>query len=373
MKTKSHTDDPISKDDLKTICELLEFDDTNFVEQAKLCKLDPAVDFQQLELGNIDFSNCDLRGFNFSGADLRGAFGVNVTWEMGDPVLDGADTSDSLFTHELEQQNYFRDHPDDLALVERLSTDYWANAIVRVDDLLQSAREKSRATRISHAVFAKHRDQSVRTNILLLMRSASTSASEHKHFIYHLLSRSWNNAEQTLSCLNALIALSGSSRHSFNWLLKYLSYPEERVRKAVFFALIKSPNFDLGFKEIRTYVIGCDDRVQRRAFVGRSAKMVGHGAEVALYNYQEGNFLDFHTLLDRPLLISTRNPRAFADIVERARSQNDHVEIEVLQQQYFLFRLEAIRKYGQISGVYFRYNTGSDSIVELGNNDGLAT
>lgn len=116
-----------------------------------------------------------------------------------------------------------------------------------------------------------------------------------------------------------------------------------------------------------------NDRVQRRAFVGRSAKMVGHGAEVALYNYREGNFLDFHAILDRPLLVDTWNPRAFAEFVERARTQNRRNEIEVLQQEYFLLRLKAIRKYGQISGAYFRYNTGSDPIIELGNNEGLTT
>jgi hypothetical protein len=368
LKTTSHTDDPIRKEDSELIRELLEFDDTNFVKQAKICRLDPAADFQQLDLTDVDFSNCDLRGFDFSGSDLRGAFGVNVTWEIGNPVLDGADTSDSLFTHQLEQQNYFRDHPDDLALVERLSTDYWANAIVRVDDLLQSAPDKARAARISHAVFARHKDPSVRTNILLFMRSASGSASEHKHFISHLLAKSWNNASLTLSCLNALIAFYGNSRDTLNWLLKYLSYPDHRIRKTAFFALLDSSKFQTGFKEIRSYAMSCDDRIQRRAFVGRSAKMVGHGAEAALYNYKEGNFLDFRTILDRPLLVDTWSPRGFADFRERARVNNRHVPIEVLQEEYFQLRLDSICRFGRRSEVYFRFSTGSD-LVELGKND----
>lgn len=369
MKTRSHTDDLISKDDRRTISDLLEFDNNNFVEQAKLCKLDPGTDFQQLDLADVDFSNCDLRGFNFSGSDLRGAFGVNVTWEIGNPVLDGADTSDSLFSHELEQQKYFREHPDDLALVERLSTDYWANAISHVADLLQSARGGNRAAMIAHAVFAKHKNGSVRTNILLLMRSIAASSSEHRSFIFHLLSRSWNDPVQTLSCINALKSSYGKSRHAFNLLLKYLTYPEAKIRKSVFFALLGSPHFKFGFKEIRSYVLNCDDHLQRRAFVGASGRVFGRGSDGALYDYRAGNFIDFREVLSPQMLVDTQNPRAFAAFVHQAREQKSRASLGILQVEFSSVRFATIRHYARVSGVNFKYDGGNGKVIVVGRDD----
>ncbi|NEW88772.1 hypothetical protein DU475_16085 [Rhodopseudomonas sp. WA056] len=371
MKTISHTDDLLSEEDWKLIRKLLDFPETNFVEQAKLCGLDPARDFQQLDLSNVDFSNCDLRGFDFSGTDLRGAFGVNLTWEVGDPVLDGADTSDSLFTHQLQQQRYFRDHPDDLALVKRLSTDYWANTITRIDDLIQSRNNPVRATKISHAVFAAHKDNSVRTHILFLIRS--TSASDSKYFIYDSLSKSWNDPGQTDSCLRILITLFGDSGQPFNWLLKYLKHPDDTVRKTAFFGLIKSPKFTSGLAEIKAYITACRDRVQRRAFVGKTAKLLGSETDAALYNYKEGNYFDFRDTLTRQSLIDTRNPRSFAHIVEEARISKQSINIEVITEEQLQRRIRLIQQFGQAFGIYFKYIIASGTTIELGNNDGIST
>ena len=48
MKTTSHVDDPISNEDSKKLQQLLEFDDTNFIKQAKLCGFDPATADREL-------------------------------------------------------------------------------------------------------------------------------------------------------------------------------------------------------------------------------------------------------------------------------------------------------------------------------------
>jgi uncharacterized protein YjbI with pentapeptide repeats len=108
----------LGSNELETIKRVLNFEDTNFVNQARSCGLDPATDFQNLDLSDVDFSNCDLRGFNFSGADLRGSFGANVIWEVDDPIFKGAETSNSLFSYRLSDEQYFRDtgwSPDDTA------------------------------------------------------------------------------------------------------------------------------------------------------------------------------------------------------------------------------------------------------------------
>lgn len=394
MKRTSHVDDPISDNDSEKLQRLLEFDDTNFVRQAKLCGLDPATDFQNLDLADVDFSNCDLRGFNFSGADLRGTVGVNVTWELGDPILDNADTSESLFTHELEQQKYFQQHPDDLALVERLSTDYWANAIVTVDNLLHSRGDKTRSAMIAFAVFAKHKDPSARTNILLVMRSVLENSNAHKNFVSNILARSWNDTSLSLSCLRAMIAAYGTSRDTLNWLLKYLDHPDKGIQKTVFFALIGSTKFQSVFNDLRSYVRSCDDVVQRRAFVGKSTEMIGQGARSALYNFRDRNFFDFREILDRKLLIETWNPREFVHFMEitdpgakplsweyfsnEGRFDAEILEAKKIQEAklarvqvaFLALRLDAIRKFGQRTEIYLRYDNGS-KIAELGHNDEL--
>jgi uncharacterized protein YjbI with pentapeptide repeats len=118
LKTTNYTDDLLGPKQLETIKRLLNLEDTNFVDQVRFCGLDPATDFQNLDLSDVNFSNCDLRGFNFSGADLRGSFGVNVIWEVDDPIFKGAEIADSLFSYRLSDEQDFRDtgwSPDDTA------------------------------------------------------------------------------------------------------------------------------------------------------------------------------------------------------------------------------------------------------------------
>ncbi|NPV19376.1 pentapeptide repeat-containing protein [Bradyrhizobium aeschynomenes] len=397
MKTISYVDEPISRDNLEKIEQLLKFDETNFVRLTKLCNLDRATDFQNLDLTDVDFSNCDLRGYNFSGADLRGAVGVNVIWEIGDPILDNADTSDSLFTHELEQHKYFREHPSDLALVNRLSTDYWANTIIRIDDLLRSTGDKSRSATIARAVFGKHKDPSARSNILLFMRSAVQNSEAHKNFISNILAGSWNNPEISLSGLSAMIAAYGHSRETFNWLLKYLGHPDKKIQKTVFFALLRSSKFPSAFKEIRSYVKNCDDSVMRRAFVGRSTEIVSEDAKSALYNFRDRVFFDFTEILNQSLLIETWSPKEFARFIEltepgttkpidrrhlinRNKSMEEILEAERireaklarLEEAFLKRRLDAICEFGQRTELFLKYDTGSKR-VELGRYDGLLT
>jgi hypothetical protein len=282
-----------------------------------------------------------------------------------------------------------------LAVVERLSTDYWANTIVRIDDLPPSAGDKSRSAMIAYAVFAKHKNPTARSNILLFMSSALENSDAHKTFISNILATSWHDVSLSLSCLSAIIAAYGSSRDTFNWLLKYLGHPDKGIQKTVFFALLRSSKFQSAFKEIRTYVRNCNDSVQRRAFVGKSTEMISQGAKSALYNFRDGNFFDFREILDRKLLIETWNPREFAHFVDITDPGAKPVSLEYfrrlgksaaefqeakeiqeaklarLREAFFGRRLDAIRKFGQRTEVYLRYDNGSE-LVELGHNDGLS-
>ena len=51
---------------------------TNFIELAKISKLDPAIDFQFLNMKHANFTDCDLGGFNFTGTILDHAIFTNA-------------------------------------------------------------------------------------------------------------------------------------------------------------------------------------------------------------------------------------------------------------------------------------------------------
>jgi hypothetical protein len=104
---------------------------------------------------------------------------VNVT---GTPVLDQADTSDSLFAHAQVRQKYFAGYPEDLATVQRLSNDYWANSVLHVESLLRADQGKGCSFNIATAVFDSTKNPTIRTNILMVMKIATSSATEHKAF-----------------------------------------------------------------------------------------------------------------------------------------------------------------------------------------------
>jgi hypothetical protein len=342
--------------------KFLDYEDTNFVNQAKFCRLDPANDFQNLDLAQVDFSNCDLRGFNFSSADLRGAFGVNVIWDVDDPIFDGADTADSLFSHRLAQEKYFREHPEDSDLVDRLSREYWANVIVLVDNLLQAEKDKDRGTKIAAAIFDKHNDPTVRMNILLFMRITTENSRDHKIFIFDTLTRYWKDTPVTLSGLRALNVFYINDKDAFNWLLKYLEHPSADVRKTAFRGVVRSYRFAEGIRPIQLYIRTCDDSAQRRAFVGSAAAMISTQVRSALYNYGDQSYFDFEELLNESS-VSAWNEEEFRSF----RVRNENMKIDAVRETFFHRRLNLIGKFGSRFGFYFKYQKRPGMpIIELG-------
>lgn len=65
---------------------VLHAENTSFEELVKVSGLNPATDFQNINLKNIDFSNSDLSGFNFSGSNIAGAKFINAL--INDTIFD---------------------------------------------------------------------------------------------------------------------------------------------------------------------------------------------------------------------------------------------------------------------------------------------
>lgn len=374
MRTTDYIDDPISRDYLERIPQLLDLEDTNFVTLAKFCGLDPAVDFQNLDLGEVDFSDCDLRGFNFSGSDLRGCYGVNVRWEVDDPIFDGADIDDSMFAHQLAQAKYFQDNPDELEVVDRLSTDYWANVIIRVDELLQD-RASDRGARIARALFDKSRDASVRMNILLFMRVTTRQSSEHKAFIFDILSQYAHDVSVILICLRAMNVFYVNDRTAFSWLLKFLAHSDGEIRRTAFSGIVRSRRFMEGIQQAKTYVVAHGDSPQRRAFVGAAAGGINSRVKSALYNWQNKCYYDFRETLT-PMSVLSWNEEEFRlfKIGRNTSAIYEKVERDgqdpLARKTFFMRKLNLIGKFGERYGLFFKYQqTAKAPIIELGRAD----
>ncbi|AMA60128.1 pentapeptide repeat-containing protein [Bradyrhizobium sp. CCGE-LA001] len=364
MKTTDYTDDPISREYLKRIPQLLDLEDTNFVTQAKFCGLDPAEDFQNLDLGEVDFSNCDLRGFNFSGSDLRGCYGVNVRWEVDDPIFDGADTDDSLFSHRLTQERYFQEHPDELEVVDRLSIDYWANVIIRVEEFLQD-KASDRGAMIARALFDRSRDPTVRMNILLFMKVTTEHSRDHKLFIFDILSGYESDPTVTLAAVRALNVFYGDDRDAFNWLLKYLDHSSREVRRAAFLGALRSDRIKDGLPRIISYVKDQADSAQRRAFVGVASRLISSQINSAVYNWRDKCFYDFHDVLSTSDVLAWNNEE-FRLFEGRHTKQ----AAGVLVKTFLKRRLNLIGKFGERYGFHFRYQEKPNGpVVVLGAKD----
>ncbi|MHB0784400.1 pentapeptide repeat-containing protein [Bradyrhizobium sp. 5.13L] len=374
MKTTDYTDDPINPAYLDRIPRLLDLEDTNFVNQAKFCGLDPATDFQNLDLCDVDFSDCDLRGFNFSGSDLRGSYGVNVRWEVDDPIFDGADTDDSIFAHRLAQANYFQQNPDELEVVDRLSTDYWANVIIRVDELLQD-RASDRGAQIARALFDRSKDASVRMNILLFMRVTTTQSSQHKVFIFDILSQYTHDVSVILVCLRAMNVFYVHDRTAFSWLLRFLAHPDGEIRRIAFRGIVRSRRFMEGIEQARSYVVARGDSPQRRAFVGAAAAGINSRVESAVYNWRNKCFYDFLETLT-PLSVLSWDEEEFRRFkvgrnsgATSEKAERDDQDASA-QKAFFMRRLNLIGKFGKRYRLFFKYQqTARSPIVELGRAD----
>ncbi len=293
MKISNYTDEIFSKILVNQAAQLLQFSDSNFCALVHQAGLNPKSDFRCTDLRDVDFSDCDLRGFDFTGSDLRGSIGANVIWSIGDPILEDADTADSLFSYAISQRDYFNDNPDEFDFVDRLAADYWANSVLAVERLLQGKGKRESAIKIATAVFDRTGEATVRTNILLFLRIATDSSVDHKAFICSILSRYSDDMSVTVSGIRALAAFYSSHTDAFNWLLKYLKHPNQFVRAAAFVGVVRSPRFKDGLREATCYVQECDDGSHRRAFLGRASGLLGPQFQSAVFDRTQKSYFDF--------------------------------------------------------------------------------
>jgi hypothetical protein len=351
LKTINYRDDQLPPDTIHLANCLLQSDLKNFVAQAAISKLDPKTDFRHLDLSFADFSDCDLREFDFTGSDLRGAYGTNVKWSIGAPILKGADTSNSLFAHELSQHQYFDDHPDDLDVAQRLSADYWANTVLEVERLLQQDGGKGSGMKIARAVFDSSKDASVRTNVLLFMNIVIDNSNEHKEFIYNTLSRYSNDISVILSGIRALGAFYASHKDAFNWLIKFLSHENQLVRSAAFVGITSSNRYMEGIADITSYINDCPDQSHRRAFVGRVAGSLGRRYQHAVYNWSAKRYFDFEEILTEEF-IRAWDDRDFYEF----RMENYKLKLEVATKVYRARRIACIHRVGRAFGLSFEFD-----------------
>lgn len=342
MKTVDYGDEFASPEIVNRVASLVDVDETNFVLLARRLTLDPAHDFQNGDLRDVDFSDCNLDGFDFSGADLRGATGVNVT---GKPVLEGADVSDSLFEYQVGQERYFADNPDDRETVDRIAAEYWANAILSVERLIQSRADGS-GTKIAAAIFDKTKDSTVRTNILLFMRLSSESSQDHKSFIGNMLAKHSDDISVLLAGVRALTAFYASHRDGFRWLLKFLNHKNPLVRSAAFRGVVNSKRLPEAIPDVVKYVLSTTQPEHRRAFVGRVSRLLGLKYARAAFDYRENRFIDFR----EEITMETLRKCDPDDYQKFSDQQQSELKAEIIRQLYErrrLAHLEAIsRQYG---------------------------
>lgn len=351
MKTISHTDDQLPPDTVRLANSLLQADDRNFIAQAKIAELDPKSDFRHLDLSFADFSDCDLREFDFTGSDLRGAYGTNVKWAIGAPILKDADTTSSLFAHDLSQHEFFVEHPDDLDVAQRLSADYWANTVLGVERLLQKDGGKGSGMKIARAVFDSSKDASVRTNVLLFMNIVIDNSNEHKEFIYNTLARHSNDVSVILSGIRALSAFYASHKDAFGWLIKFLSHENQSVSSAAFVGLSNSSRFMEGIEDITAYILYCPVQSHRRAFVGRVAGSLGRRYQHAVFNWSAKRYCDFEEIIAEEF-IRAWDDRDFYEF----RMENYKLKLEVATMVYRARRIASIHRVGRAFGLSFKFH-----------------
>lgn len=345
MKTINPTDEVLSVDTKNLVDRFLRYDSTNFVKQAEFLGLDPKEDFRFIDLADVDFSDSNLTGFDFTGSDLRRTYGSNVT---GAPILDKADTSDSLFAHTQAQEQYFSKHPDDLRIVERLSSDYWANTVNGVEQLLRTDGGRGSSFNIAMAVFDRTKDPTIRTNILLFMRVGTPSPAEHKAFIYNTLARYSNHDKVVLSGIRALTSFYPHHADAFNWLLKFLEHPNFDVQKAAFIGVARSNKFPTGVEKVTAYILRCQDKHQRIAYVGRVAAMAG--MQSVAYDHVEQHYYDFA----KPLTLDTARAWHHNDF-EAFKIGNEKLKPNQLSKLFLARRLTRLARIGNRFGFKFMF------------------
>lgn len=277
------------------------FEDSNFVRQVEFLGFDPLVDLRNIDLRGVDFSNCNLTGYDFSGSNLRGCIGVGTTWSPDTVNFNGADVDQSIFAHDLSQAAFFKDNPQYFETVERISGDYWANAISSLATILADDRNRDAGVQIAQAVFHRLNNLTVRTDALLMMRGIA-GKKEHRDFIYNLLSRYSDSPNILLAAVRALASFYRRERPAFEWFLRFLNHENQFVAGAAFEAAMSSPFFTIDNETVRNFVVNNGSGAHRKAYVGRIAYMENRKVYSILYDWKSSNFFDFKVRLTRVAL-----------------------------------------------------------------------
>lgn len=273
-----------------------------FSERVKYLGLNPLHDFRHADLAFEDFSISDIRGYDFSGADLRGATGSNIIWDQS-TILDGADVSDSCFSYELAKREFFSKNPDLEKRVDRLKGEYWANTIIAVHDILGDPKMNERARiKFAEAVFDEAKDQTVRSDILMVLGSAHHSAAEHKEFLYNTLARGSGDHATLAVVLRTLGISYTKDLDAFNTLQRFLQHHDASVVRSATEGVFASKHFFAGYFNILAITKASKNPSMRRALVGRIARKE-FGVVAAIFaDDLINNFIDYEEVIPRKRL-----------------------------------------------------------------------
>jgi len=291
LKTEHSIEALISEPIFRLAEDFIRFDDQSFSAQIKFLQLSPTSDFRYSDLSFVDFSNSDLRGFDFTGANLRGAIGRNVKWDDTTTIVE-ADIEESMFLYRSEKQRFFQNNPDAENSVRRLATDYWANTILRIGELLEDRKPPSASLQIAKAVFEESRDITVRTDILLQLGRVDTKAN-HKAFLYTILSQTPETPAILRPVINVLRYQFHDDLDAFNIMLRYSDHSDRQIELAAIAGVLSSVHFNGAIERVRELVLKSTNPIIRRGFVGRIARKEFRRCARLLEDDSIRNFVDF--------------------------------------------------------------------------------
>lgn len=333
-----------------------------FSERVKYLGLNPAQDFRHADLTFEDFSLSDIRGYDFSGADLRGVTGSNVVWDQS-TILDDADVSHSLFAYEITKGEYFRENPDLKNRVDRLKGEYWANTIIAVHEVLSDSKMNERARiKFAEAVFDGAGDRTVRSDILMVLGAAYSSAAEHKEFLYNVLARGSNDPGTLAIVVRTLGIFHRKDLDAFNTLQRFLRHNDASVVRSAIEGVFASKHFFKGYSDILSITKAAKNPAMRRALTGRIAREEFGAIATIFADDLINNFIDYEELISRKRLERiarrsfthvppnlTKGLEQHLSVPSRSTSDQDHIRADLivrcakhLEEKYGVsFRLES--------------------------------
>ena len=330
MKTSIELNEVVTQNVFNLVARYLEFDGEHFNAHVEFLGLDPSHDFRFADLAGLDFSGADLRGFDFTGADLRGVTGANVEWDKT-TILDGADTSDSLFAHRLRRSKFLSGNPTVAKRIDKLLKEHWTNTILGVEKVLNDEKYLY-GTKIAQAVFDDTDDIVVRSNVLLFMRLTSDSGEEHREFIFNIIARHGSEVNVVRAALRALAALYPDNKASLNVFKAYLAHEDWTIRKEALGGIINSVHLPNMLSDIFPYLSGSTNGLFRREVLARIAQRAGADYIVACWDTDVSNALDYEEPITERKLQSIAEAailrKRYAQIARDPRRLGHHLRME---------------------------------------------